>query len=94
MQEIDHLIPPAARPQLGQGDVLGGAVHDGVQELVLVPEVAVHAHGPDVELLREPAHAERLEAILLDNRERGVDDPLPRQPAGPRFCSARHLCTV
>jgi len=67
---------------------------DGVQKLVLVPEVAVHAHGPDVELLREPAHAERLEAILLDHRERGVDDPLPRQPAGPRFCSARHLCTV
>src|SRR5438067_2223289 len=91
VQERDDLLPPAARAGLRERDVLCGASHHRVEQLILVAEVAVDAHGPDVELLCEPAHAQAFEAILLDDRERGLDDSLPREPVGPGLSATRHL---
>src|SRR5207247_8150367 len=94
------LLPRAALAR--QGNPLGRPPHHGVEQLVLVPEVAVDAHGPHVELLCEPAHAEGVEALALHHVHGGFEDPLPRELLSGggvvrRLPLARchpHVCTV
>src|SRR4051794_23323215 len=81
-KEVAHLLSP--RPvRLRGDDLLRGDVRERCDELVLVLEVAIEAHRPDIQVLSEAAHAETVEAVLADERERRIQDPLSREPFTP-----------
>ena len=60
-------------------DLADDDVEHAVEHLLLVGEVLVERHRDDAELLREPAHAERVDAVPVGERDGGGQDPLPAQ---------------
>src|SRR4051794_39115063 len=86
------VLPASA--QLRQPAPPGGLLDHGLEQLVLGPEVAVEGHGPHVELGGEPPHAERVQAVAVDEVQRGARDRLAT--AVPVRHGRRHLvqCTV
>ena len=65
--------------RLGHDDAGDRVLDERVEEMALAREVVVDAHRLAAEALAELARAERREALLLDDRERGIDDALGRQ---------------
>jgi len=51
-------------------------VEEAVDQLVLVGHGVVERHRLEAELLAELAHRQRLEAVLVDEDEGGLEDPL------------------
>src|SRR5436305_14635019 len=72
------VLPPARARRRG-ADVGHRRVDRGVEQLVLAAEVAVEGHRPDVERGREPAHAQPLEAVRVEEGERGLRQLFPRE---------------
>ena len=60
-------------------DLADDDVEHAVEQLVLVGEVLVERHRHHVELLREPAHAERIGSLPVGERDGRGQDPLPAQ---------------
>ena len=71
----------AFQSPLGAGrlELADHALDDAVEQVVLVPDVAVERHGVDAELLAEPAHAQRLEAAAVGEVDGGLQDALAGQ---------------
>jgi hypothetical protein len=94
-----HPAPAQFRPP---GTPDGGGVHLGeddidhaVEELFLVREMAIEGHRGGVQLLREAAHAEGLEAARVGKGDGDPDDPLHAQRnllCGSR--PSRHLTSL
>ena len=66
--------------------VPGGPAYEGGQRALAAfgtgaraPDVVVERHRLDAERLRQTAHAQRLDAGLVGERERGVQHPRPAQ---------------
>ena len=72
-----ELLPPVAlergRPAL---PIFHRGVDDGVEQLILVPVVAVERHRADAQTVGQSAHAERLEPVRVRELERRGRDPL------------------
>ena len=66
-------------PVRRQLDLAEDEVGDAVQEVVLVGDVVVERHRLDPELLPEPAHAERVDAGLVGERDGGAQHALSVQ---------------
>ena len=75
-------------PGLRQLDLAHDEVGDPVQQVVLVRDVVVERHRLDPELLPEPAHAERLDPVVVGERDGGTEHALSRQGGSSRL---RHL---
>ena len=66
--------------------VVGGAVGythaaehmlgDGTDQVVLVVDVAVQRHRAHTESFSQAGHGQRIEALVIDQRQGGVDDPV------------------
>jgi hypothetical protein len=61
-------------------DLAHDVVDHRVEELVLVGHVLVERHGDDVEALGQVAHAQRLDADLVGEGHRGLDDVVALKP--------------
>src|SRR5690606_40625590 len=55
------------------------ALLHGVEQLVLVGDVAVQRHRLDPTRATERAHRQRLDPLRVDQRDRSLDDALPGQ---------------
>ena len=80
----------------GALDLADDQLDDAVEQVVLVPDVAVERHRVDAELLAELAHAQRLEAVAigeLDRRPgaRGRGSSGARRSARVGAASGHHL---
>src|SRR5690606_13842856 len=75
---VAHLIDP--RPAV-VGDVHVGAdaVDGEVEELLLAGDVVVERHRGDADLVGEPTHGDRTDAVALDQRQRRLEDLLARE---------------
>jgi hypothetical protein len=65
-----------ARRQL---DLAEHDIHHAVEDLVLVGDMVVERHRLDVQAVREPAHGERADAVLVGEGHRFEEHPLPAQ---------------
>ena len=78
-EELAHApLPVRVRrrhPERRRGDLL----RDGVQDGALVGEVVVEAHRLHAGVRGEAAHVHRLEAVLVDDLQGELDDPLAAQ---------------
>src|SRR5262249_27397383 len=70
---LDAFLPRARAGKVGPEDVEPSVAHR-FEELVLVPDVRVERRGLDPELAAEATHAERVDALRVDDLERLVDD--------------------
>ena len=76
-------------------DLADDHVHDAIEQVVLVLDVAVERHGIDPELLPEPTHAQTLDAVAVGE----VDGDLEHTRAAQRrpfrhrtrACFGRHV---
>ncbi len=73
----DRLLPIGSFER--RVDLVDDDVDQGVQELVLVGHVPVERHRDDVEGLGELPHAQRLDASLIGQGDRGAEHPFPGQ---------------
>ena len=73
----DRRLPVLAR--LWTLDLADNDLDDAVEQVVLVPDVAVERHGLDAQLLPEPAHAQPLEAVTVRELDGGKEHALPGQ---------------
>jgi hypothetical protein len=64
-------------------DLADDDVDHAVEQLLLVGHVLVEGHRHDVERLRQVAHADRVEAGLVGERDRGPQHALPIQRGSP-----------
>ena len=70
-----HLaLPIGARVRDRQGQSAEQTTRDSVQQRCLAGEVPIERHRLDTQLAAQPAHAQLVEAILVDIAERGVHD--------------------
>src|SRR5438445_2501283 len=60
-------------------DLVGDALEDSLDHVVLVGDVVVERHGLHPERLTELAHAERFDSAFVDELERRVEDAVPVQ---------------
>ena len=65
-------------------ELLGDAGQDGV----LVRQLPVDGDGLDAQVVRQPAHGQGVEPVLVDHDERGVDDRLRRHRSRPSLASS------
>ena len=72
---------------LGHRRLADDPIQQEVQQLLLVADMPVQGGGARVQLVRQPAHREALQAVALEQDEGGVDDQL----AGQRALVARRL---
>jgi hypothetical protein len=63
-------------------------VDHALEEVLPTVDVAVERHRLDPELLAELAHRQRGEPVRVDERDRGGDDPIPRQRLALRVVDA------
>jgi hypothetical protein len=63
-------------------------VGDPFEKILTPVDVAVQRHRLDPELLAEPAHGQRGQAVLVDERDGGLDDPVPGQRRPLRYLEA------
>src|SRR5947208_1870118 len=74
-------LAPVAE-QLARDDELGGRrVGHQLEELLLVGDVVIERHGSDAQLGREPAHRDGVDALLVGDPQRRLDDELRAQAA-------------
>ena len=73
----------------GQVDLAEDQVDHAVEDVVLVGDVVVERHRLDAELLREPAHRERADALRVGQRDGGGQRPLPAEGRARRRMSSR-----
>ena len=78
-------------------DLTDDQVGDAIKQVVLAPDVPVHRHRIDPELLPELAHAQRLKAVTIGEADCGLKHPLPCQGCpglGAGSCANCHLTSV
>jgi hypothetical protein len=81
-ESLEKVLPPV----LGQVEDLGvrfhvvdNAFHDGVEELLATGHIPVQRHRLDSEQCPETAHRQARKPLVVDERDRGVDDPVSAQ---------------
>jgi hypothetical protein len=67
---------------------------DPVEQAVLALGVVVDRHRIDAQLRAEPAHRERVEALAIDEAERGLQDPSAVEPASNGGLSGGHVSAL
>ncbi len=80
--------------RVGQLDLADDHVRDAIEDLVLVPDVAVERHRIDAELLAEPAHAQGVDALAIGEVDGSPKDALlgqGRPTVRARFQLVYHL---
>ena len=93
-RDLLELLAPALR--VGVGDVLlaDDLVEEEIEQAVLAADVAVERGGAGIELVGDPAHAEPVEALGIEDAYGRLDDRLARdrvaaRPAGRGRAAAR-----
>jgi hypothetical protein len=74
-----HALAPRGGLRIRKFDEVEQVRGDGVDQCVLVREVAVQRHPLDAELAAESAHGERAQALVIEELQGGVDDLGPVQ---------------
>ena len=74
----------------GELDLADDRIDRSVEDVVLVPDVAIEGHRLDAELLAELAHAERLDAASVGEFDRGPEHALLGQ-RGAAFRGGREF---
>src|SRR2546426_4056064 len=83
----------------GEGalDLAHDQLDDAIEQVVLAPDMPVHGHRVDAELLTELTHAQRLDAIAIGEADGSPEHTLPgqgRARLGACSCSNCHLTSV
>src|SRR5262245_26008167 len=69
---------PRRRPRR-DGQLLEDRLEDTVEDGRFIRDVVVQRHRLDAERIADAAHRDRVEALAIDDRERGLQDPFARQ---------------
>jgi hypothetical protein len=87
------VLPWQRRVDCVDVDLADHPVDEQVDELVLVPDVRVEGGAARPELLRDPADRDRVQAVRVENPQRGIDDgsAVERARAAPTDEPARPL---
>ena len=82
-----HDLPTERRPPVRTVDVDGDLADDdvdhAVEQVLLAADVGVERHGLDAEILAEPAHADRFDALPIGEVDGGLQDTRPVQRDPP-----------
>src|SRR5207247_6406411 len=88
--DLLELLLPARGVGVGHLLLADDLVEHQVEQAVLAADVPVQRRGAGPELVAEPAHAQRGQALAVEQVDRGLHDrlpadrlaPAPRRPAG------------
>ncbi len=84
------LLPRSARISGLRHNLCEHRLRDRVQQSRLAIDVVVDRHRVDPELVGQAAHTESLQAVAVDQDDRGGRDPLPAEPCRPTLRTPGH----